>query len=261
MNQKLRFSTRVSGEINLRFLGKFMATAFFLASVWVLGHQDQTIPVFADGSLEDNLKAARESDKLCYLKFYTDFCYPCDKADERLVNSSRLVKLLTENYIAAKIDGWKPDDNGESLARKFNVSTYPAIVITDGEGNVVERSSYYESESQWAEFLEKTNGLRTAPEITMVSDNGSEDVWKKQPEFGLIVGADADYVSSRETAKAFSKKWKKGVWIFPGKRGEFLTVIGPFSSRAEAKVARENVKFAHEGEVVKLDEKPVRYRD
>lgn len=259
MNQYLRFSTRISDTVKLRFLGKFMATALFLASVVVLRFQDETHSIFLGESFEDNLNAAQKADKLCYVKFYTDFCYPCDKADERLMNSSRLRKLLTENYIATKINGWGNDGKSDLLAQRFAINTYPTIVITDGEGNEVDRCYYQESESHWAQFLEKTNGLRTAPAITRVSDNRSGNAWNQQPEFGIIVQTDSDYMSSRETATRISRNWNKGVWIFPGRQKAFMTVIGPFASKSDAKTAKETVPLAKGGEIIRLDEKPVRY--
>lgn len=259
--QNLQLSAKISPIFNLRLLGKSLATIFFLASVLVLRFQDQEVILFEEGKFEENLQNAQKADKLCYVKFYTDFCYPCEKADEKLRSSPRLVQLLTDYFVATQIKGWAGNETDRLLAKKYHITSYPTVLITDSEGNEIDRRHIQTSEAEWADFLEQTDGLRTAPVVTPVSDERVNNRWKKKQEFGLIIKSDPDYLTSRKTAEKVSETWKKGVWIFPGKTGGFQTVIGPFADQKEAKSIGKTLKMAENAELIKLEEVPVEYEN
>ncbi|MEZ4826307.1 MAG: hypothetical protein R3C61_08430 [Bacteroidia bacterium] len=257
MAQNLRSTIAQKTNPGLRMAGKVLATAFFLASVGVLRIMDESQAVFRSGDFIENLKDAASGDKLCYIAFYTEYCYPCDLEMKKIMSSRRLKGLLSENFVATRMDIMDQAE-GSRLTALYQVTAIPTMIITDSEGYELDRCHSRESESNWAGFLEKTDGLRIAPEITLVSDNEGNNIWQKTHAFGIVVGEDLTYARSRLTAEKLSQKWKDKIWIVPGEGKNFYTVVGAFSKKSEAE-AFGKAEGWEKSKIIRLSDEPVRY--
>ncbi|MBD3724805.1 MAG: thioredoxin fold domain-containing protein [Flavobacteriaceae bacterium] len=89
-------------------------------------------------SFDDAQKIALGTNKLIILDFTASWCGPCRKM-EADVWSKEDIKLLTSNFVFAKIDL----DTNKGLASKYNVRAIPNILITDGNGKILEQNVGY----------------------------------------------------------------------------------------------------------------------
>lgn len=252
----------------------FIIFSFFRVNLWGTDHAG----LYHQGTFEEALRLAENQDRLCFVKFYTDFCYPCDKADQKILSDKKVYSILNENYISFSIDAFDQLNGGMELADKFNINSFPTILITDWEGNELERWTQLPEAGEIEHILEKSNALRTAPgNIIRTGDNSPkpstrrlqnseiEDIkseaLKKDPEFGLVVMNDDSYRGSRKSANKMTREWNRGVWIHPSGKTTYQTVIGPFQSKEEAKTTQSYLKLweGKKAGLVRLSENPVKY--
>ena len=74
------------------------------------------------------------------IDFFADWCGPCKQFD-RAAKRDRDVKAELGKVVLFKIDAEKGE--GIELAKRYKVSGYPTFVLTNAEGNVIDRWSGY----------------------------------------------------------------------------------------------------------------------
>ncbi len=79
-------------------------------------------------------KRASADDKLIMIDFYTDWCTWCKVLDQKTYPDPAVVKLAA-GIVSIKLDAEKKP--GSELAKKYQVSGYPAIVFVDKNGRSV----------------------------------------------------------------------------------------------------------------------------
>ncbi|MFT7641069.1 MAG: thiol-disulfide isomerase/thioredoxin [Pirellulaceae bacterium] len=67
------------------------------------------------------------------LHFYADWCVPCRKLDRDVFPNNAVVKAISDNFIAVKVD----IEKSKPLAEHFQVSRIPADVIVTADGQVL----------------------------------------------------------------------------------------------------------------------------
>ncbi|TAE47920.1 MAG: thioredoxin family protein, partial [Bacteroidetes bacterium] len=90
---------------------------------------------FSSGNFDYALAQALSEDKLCLVKFGTAYCYPCERLDELIFSDPALKSLLRERFIPFRVDPWDPQLGGSELAQRYDVESYPTLLVTDSEGN------------------------------------------------------------------------------------------------------------------------------
>ncbi len=93
----------------------------------VLCHSAFAEKPFMDLSYQEAVTEAKTSNKLIMIDFYTTWCGPCKMLDKTTWKDEKVQKWLEENTVALKVNAEKL----RSVAKKFNVSAYPAIVFID----------------------------------------------------------------------------------------------------------------------------------
>lgn len=79
--------------------------------------------------------AKEEGGKLTFVKFYTDWCLPCQIMDETVFVNKTLGNYYNENFINYKVNAEEME--GPDLRFIFQVKEYPTFVFLDSNGRVV----------------------------------------------------------------------------------------------------------------------------
>ena len=87
---------------------------------------------FFKGSWEEALIKAKEENKYIFVDFYATWCAPCKKLKRTSFKDSKVGDYYNKNFINVSIDAESRE--GIKIARKYGVSSYPTLIITDYNG-------------------------------------------------------------------------------------------------------------------------------
>ncbi|HET8859083.1 thioredoxin family protein [Marivirga sp.] len=117
---------------------------------------------------------ATEKDQLILMDFWATWCGPCRKMDSEMWNTEEF-KAFSKNFVALKVD----IDSNPSLARSFNVTSIPHVVLTTATGEIVWQQTGYSNSSYYKKVLEKIpenlNGLNL--ELVQLKDKYQDEVY------------------------------------------------------------------------------------
>jgi thiol:disulfide interchange protein len=97
-------------------------------------------PIPWEANLRQAAARAAGEHKLVLVEIATDWCKWCKKLEAETLRDSAVVEALTQAYVLVRLDAEK---EGEAEARRFGVSSYPTIVVLDGQGQEVGRIEGY----------------------------------------------------------------------------------------------------------------------
>lgn len=84
-----------------------------------------------DGTYEEALKSAKESKKLIFLDFWTDWCGYCKKMDAEAFSADSVVTEMND-LICVSIDA--ESEAGSALKEKFGVRGFPTLLFLNADG-------------------------------------------------------------------------------------------------------------------------------
>ena len=131
-------------SIPLYILGIGGCIFIFIAAYNFTSYTDEqrdrfNIPTAVKFEKEDfnsTLVKAKTENKLIFIDFYTSWCGPCLKFTQTVLTDEEVGKYMNSTFINLKYDAEKGE--GITLSKKYNVKSYPTLLIIDHEGNVVE---------------------------------------------------------------------------------------------------------------------------
>lgn len=179
------------------------------------------------------LATASQGDKLCLVRFYTDYCYPCQAWDEALRRDGSLFELLDQRFVLYQIDAWNTYNGGRELAKRYGITTYPTLLVTDAEGK--EKARFVGLEPPAA----LRRQLMDAAGVTAVRDANSAPSGPPVAgtAYGLRLRETVQYEEARSWASQEALGWNRGVYIQPEGKG-YALILGAFETRDEAKITR-----------------------
>ena len=91
---------------------------------------------FEETSFETALAKAKKENKKVFIDFYASWCPPCLAFANNILTDTLVGKNMNKAFVNVKYDA----ENGEGkiVAKKYNVKAYPALMVLDAEGNVLE---------------------------------------------------------------------------------------------------------------------------
>jgi len=104
------------------------------------------------GSMDEALQKAQSEEKLVMVDVYTTWCGPCKLMDRTTFKDQKVKDLLSEHFVAVKIDAEKGD--GVAIARKYKVLGYPCMLILNSKGEVQDKSMGFLPARAFATWLE-----------------------------------------------------------------------------------------------------------
>lgn len=84
---------------------------------------------FFDGTFQEALEKAQTENKPIFLDIYATWCGPCKKLKRKTFSDKAVGDYYNKNFINIAIDGETPE--GRELANKYNVQSYPTLLILD----------------------------------------------------------------------------------------------------------------------------------
>jgi thioredoxin-related protein len=91
-------------------------------------------------SLKSALQAAKKSDQIVMIDFYTDWCGWCKKLDEDTYSNRKVIEAAGK-MISVKLDA--ENGEGKPAAAKYKVRGFPTILFLDSSGGVVGKVGGY----------------------------------------------------------------------------------------------------------------------
>lgn len=90
--------------------------------------------------LNNALNTAQSTNKLVLVDVYAPWCGYCKEMDQKTYTDPTVQQKLV-NYVLVKVDG----DQNPELMKKYQIYSYPTVLILDSSGNVVKTISGYQS--------------------------------------------------------------------------------------------------------------------
>ena len=96
----------------------------------------QFLTKFEETSFETALARAKKENKKVFIDFYASWCPPCLAFANNILTDTLVGENMNKTFVNVKYDA----ENGEGkiVAKKYNVKAYPALMVLDADGNVLE---------------------------------------------------------------------------------------------------------------------------
>ena len=133
---------------------------FFLGAALTLGFalSGAAQTDFRHISFDEALTAAKSEGKLVFIDFYTSWCGPCKRLAREVFPDKKVGDYMNSNFVCLKLDAEK---EGAELAKKFNVSAYPTLVVVGTDGNAI---SSFAGFKEGPQFIAAVDALKD-PEL------------------------------------------------------------------------------------------------
>ena len=115
-------------------------------------------------SLPEAIAEAQSTDKLILIDFTgSDWCHFCVKLKKEIFETSEFKAWASENVVLLEVDFPRGSplppqvqQQNEMLKKRYDISSYPTVLLVDVEGNIKAKMGYQngQSPSQWVQVAE-----------------------------------------------------------------------------------------------------------
>lgn len=113
---------------------------------------------FFEGTWEKALAQAKAEDKLVFVDVYTQWCGPCKVMSKEVFSLDEVGSYYNSTFINMKLDAEDEDQNGPTLAEKYQVHAYPTLLFIRPNGDVVNRVEGGMTADAFIAFGKRVNG-------------------------------------------------------------------------------------------------------
>lgn len=190
----------------MRTLPGILLALFFLLSAGAT-HAAKKVDFFK-GSWDELLAEAKKEGKPFFVDFSTSWCGWCKVMDRKTFGDKKVAEYVEAHYVAYKLDAEAGE--GPELARKYEITGYPTVILFDHEGNVLVKLVGYKDADAFLAALKQYEeaGTRKSRRNRRADDGGEyasatmgdyiqlkekamENLWaslyEEQPEFKKLV--------------------------------------------------------------------------
>lgn len=105
---------------------------------------------FEASNFETSLLKAKNANKLVFIDVATEWCGPCKRMDAEVFTDSSVAAYFNVEFVNIKIDAEKGE--GIDLAKKYQISAYPTLIIVNSDGKLVHRTSGFKTPAELISF-------------------------------------------------------------------------------------------------------------
>ncbi|MEM1337106.1 MAG: thioredoxin fold domain-containing protein [Bacteroidota bacterium] len=170
--------------------------------------------VFFSGTYEEAISRAKTENKSLFVEFYTDWCGPCKKMDKYVFTDDKVASFYNKNFINLKVNAEKGE--GITLAKEFQVKSFPTQLILDRQLNLVRKSVGYKDSEMLIQFGREALDPSTSIDIEVIQkeyEAGNRDpdfvrfyIEQKQLEAGSITDTQ-EYSKARGQIRQISRDY------------------------------------------------------
>ena len=143
-----------------KLMAFFLLTLIVISPVLVLSESSKT-PEVSWVSYDKGLETAKKQKKHILVDFYTSWCGWCKRMDKDTYTNSEVKKLLTDNYVAVKLNAESNKSlsiNGKNVterqvAQDFRVSGFPTTCFLKPDGERIACLPGYAGPEQFTNIL------------------------------------------------------------------------------------------------------------
>lgn len=155
---------------------------------------------FEKGTFKEILAKAKKEKKLVFMDAFAVWCGPCKLMEKNIFTLRSVSEYYNANFINARFDMEKGE--GQEIAMKYGVRSYPTFLFLNGDGEVVMKNYGYMGEKDFLTIAQEAN----QPKYRNSSNKELFEKGESNPEFLLnmmSLYAQSDY----ELAKKASERY------------------------------------------------------
>mgnify|MGYP003603920894 FL=1 len=157
---------------------------------------------FQNTSFKDILAKAKAEKKLVFLDAFASWCGPCKMMEKNIFTLPSVSEYYNANFINARFDMEKGE--GQEIAMKYGVRSYPTFLFLNGDGEVVMKNYGYMGEKDFLTIAQETN----QPKYRNSSNKELFEKGESNPEFLLnmmSLYAQSDYELAKKASERYFK--------------------------------------------------------
>ena len=158
---------------------------------------------FQNTSFKDILAKAKAEKKLVFLDAFASWCGPCKMMEKNIFTLPSVSEYYNANFINARFDMEKGE--GQEIAMKYGVRSYPTFLFLNGDGEVVMKNYGYMGEKDFLTIAQETN----QPKYRNSSNKELFEKGENNPEFLLnmmSLYAQSDYELAKKASERYFKE-------------------------------------------------------
>ncbi len=125
----------------LKMMKRFSLLLIFFMSVFALQHANAQGVIFRQDDWQNVLAQAKSQNKLIFVDIYTTWCGPCKQMDKKTFAEASVGEKFNSKFVNYKLDAEK--GFGVTLAKRYNVTSYPTCLFIDASENLVYKQEGY----------------------------------------------------------------------------------------------------------------------
>lgn len=122
-------------------------------------------------TLAEAKAAAADGNKAIVLDFYTDWCTWCKRLDTVVMVDTSVIGFFKNEMVLLKVNA----EQDTALAKQYFVSGYPTVVLTDKNGEEIDRIVGYLDAAEFLKTLrDYKNGIGTLDDLLKRADSSTD---------------------------------------------------------------------------------------
>lgn len=157
---------------------------------------------FEKGTFKEILAKAKKEKKLVFMDAFAVWCGPCKLMEKNIFPLPSVSEYYNANFINARFDMEKGE--GQEIAMKYGVRSYPTFLFLNGDGEVVMKNYGYMGEKDFLTIAQEAN----QPKYRNSSNKELFEKGENNPEFLLnmmSLYAQSDYELAKKASERYFK--------------------------------------------------------